>query len=119
LSILHRGRNKKGITLNLRKPEGKELFLQLCEKADVVVENYAAGTMERMGFSYSVLQQRNPRLILCSISGFGQSGPRRGWRAYDPIIQAAAGIVSVTGYHDRPPVRAGAMISDTAAGGRD
>ncbi len=113
LPILHRGRNKKGITLNLRKPEGKELFLRLCEKADIVVENYAAGTMERMGFPYSVLQQRNPRLILCSISGFGQSGPRRGWRAYDPIIQATAGIVSVTGYEDRPPVRAGAAISDT------
>jgi formyl-CoA transferase len=113
LPILHRGRNKKGITLNLRKPEGKELFLQLCEKADIVVENYSAGTMERMGFPYAVLQQRNPRLILCSISGFGQSGPRREWRAYDPIIQGAAGIVSVTGYDDRPPVRAGAAISDT------
>jgi formyl-CoA transferase len=113
MPILHRGRNKKSITLNLRKPEGKELFLQLCEKADIVVENYAAGTMERMGFAYPVLQARNPRLILCSISGFGQYGPRSGWRAYDPIIQAAAGIVSVTGYPDRPPVRAGAAISDT------
>jgi formyl-CoA transferase len=113
MPILHRGRNKKGITLNLRRPEGKELFLQLCEKADVVVENYSAGTLERMGFAYPVLQARNPRLILCSISGFGQSGPRREWRAYDPIIQAAAGIVSVTGYADRPPVRAGAAISDT------
>lgn len=113
LSILHRGRNKKGITLNLRKPEGKELFLQLCEKADIVVENYAAGTLERMGFAYSILQARNPRLILCSISGFGQSGPRSAWRAYDPIIQGVAGIVSVTGYPDRPPVRAGAAISDT------
>ncbi len=113
LSILHRGRNKKGITLNLRRPEGKELFLQLCEKADIVVENYAAGTMEKMGFAYSVLQARNPRLILCSISGFGQTGPRSAWRAYDPIIQGTAGIVSVTGYADRPPVRAGAAISDT------
>ncbi|HXG18027.1 MAG TPA: CoA transferase [Methylomirabilota bacterium] len=113
LSILHRNRNKKSITLNLRRPEGKELFLRLCEKTDIVVENYAAGTMERMGLAYSVLQSRNPRLILCSISGFGQTGPRRAWRAYDPIIQAAAGIVSITGYADRPPVRAGAAISDT------
>ena len=113
LSVLHRGRNKKSITLNLRHPEGKALFLQLCAKADVLVENFAAGTLERMGFGFPVLQECNPRLILCSISGFGQSGPRRAWRAYDPIIQAAAGVVSVTGYADRPPVRAGAAISDT------
>jgi formyl-CoA transferase len=113
LSFLHRARNKKGLTLNLRHPQGKELFLQLCEKADVVVENFAAGTMERMELGFPVLQARNPRLILCSISGFGQHGPRREWRAYDPIIQAVSGITSVTGYADRDPVRCGAAVSDT------
>jgi len=113
LPFLHRARNKKSVTLNLRSAEGKELFLRLCEKADVVVENFAPGTLEKMGFDFSVLQARNPRLILCSISGFGQRGPRREWRAYDPIIQAASGIASVTGYPDRPPVRCGAAISDT------
>jgi len=113
LTHLQRSRSKKSITLNLRHPEGKELFLRLCEKADIVVENYAAGTLERMGFTFPLLQARNPRLILCSISGFGQHGPRREWRAYDPIIQAASGITSMTGYPDRPPVRAGAAVSDT------
>ncbi|HEV8711525.1 MAG TPA: CoA transferase, partial [Candidatus Binatia bacterium] len=106
MTHLHRSRNKKSITLNLRHPQGKELFLQLCAKADVVVENFAPGTLEGMGFGFPILQARNPRLILCSISGFGQRGPRREWRAYDPIIQAASGITSVTGYADRPPVRA-------------
>jgi crotonobetainyl-CoA:carnitine CoA-transferase CaiB-like acyl-CoA transferase len=115
LSLLHRSRNKKSITLNLRRPESKELFLHLCTKADVVVENYAPGTLERMGLGFSVLQSHNPRLILCSISGFGQHGPHREWRAYDPIIQAASGITSVTGYPDRPPVRCGAAVSDTTA----
>jgi crotonobetainyl-CoA:carnitine CoA-transferase CaiB-like acyl-CoA transferase len=115
LLLLHRARNKKGITLNLRCPEGKELFQQLCAKADVVVENFAPGTLERIGIPFPVLQACNPRLILCSISGFGQQGPRRGWRAYDPIIQSMSGIASVTGYADRPPVRCGAAISDTTA----
>src|SRR5262249_914459 len=113
LGVLHRARNKKCVSLNLRSAEGKELFLQLCAKADVLVENYAPGTLEKMGLHYSVLRERNPRLVLCSISGFGQRGPRRAWRAYDPIIQAASGISSVTGYADRAPVRCGAAISDT------
>lgn len=113
LSILHRSRNKKSVTLNLRHPEGKALFRQLCAQADVLVENFAPGTLERMGFGFPVLQACNSRLILCSISGFGQRGPHREWRAYDPIIQAASGITSVTGYPDRPPVRAGAAVSDT------
>jgi len=115
LLLLHRNRNKKGITLNLRDPQGTELFRQLCTKADVVVENFSPGTLERMGLGFPVLQACNPRLILCSISGFGQYGPRRDWRAYDPIIQAASGITSVTGYADRPPVRCGAAVSDTTA----
>lgn len=113
LGVLHRSRSKKCVSLNLRSAEGKELFLQLCEKADVLVENYAPGTLEKMGFPYAVLKKRNPRLVLCSISGFGQRGPRREWRAYDPIIQAASGISSVTGYADRAPIRCGAAISDT------
>lgn len=115
MAMLHRSRNKKSITLNLRAPAGKELFRQLCTKADVVVENFAPGILEQMGLGFPVLQACNPRLILCSISGFGQSGPHRGWRAYDPIIQAASGIASVTGYPDRPPIRCGAAVSDTTA----
>ena len=115
LMVLHRARNKKSVTLNLRSPEGTELFKQLCAKADIIVENYSPGTMDKMGLSFATLQAINPRLILCSISGFGQTGPYSEWRAYDPIIQAMSGINNVTGFPDRQPVRCGAAISDTTA----
>jgi len=113
--MLHRARNKKSITLNLYHPEGRALFKTLCRKADVVVENYSPGVMDEMGVNYAVLRELNPGLILCSISGFGQNGPLRDWRAYDPVIQSMSGIASVTGYSDRPPARCGAAISDTVA----
>ena len=115
LMVLHRARNKKSITLNLRDPQGTALFKQLVKKADVVVENFSPGTIDKMGLDYATLHAGNPRIILCSISGFGQNGPRRNWRAYDPIIQAASGINSVTGFSDHPPARCGAAISDTTA----
>ena len=115
MAILNRGRGKKGITLNLRAPAGLELFRRLCEGADVVVENFLPGTLEKIGIGYPTLQTFNPRVILCSISGFGQRGPYREWRAFDPIVQGMSGISSVTGYPDRPPVRCGASISDTSA----
>ena len=115
LMVLHRARNKKSITLNLRDPQGTALFKQLVKKADVVVENFSPGTIDKMGLDYETLHACNPRIILCSISGFGQNGPRRNWRAYDPIIQAASGINSVTGFSDHPPARCGAAISDTTA----
>lgn len=113
LMVLHRARNKKSITLNLRDPHGTDLFLQLAARADVVVENYSPGTLDKMGLGYATLRAANPRIVLCSISGFGQHGPRRDWRAYDPIVQAASGISSVTGFADHPPARCGAAISDT------
>jgi len=113
--MLHRARNKKSITLNLYHPEGRALFKALCRKADVVVENYSPGVMDEMGVNYAALRELNPGLILCSISGFGQTGPLRDWRAYDPVIQSMSGIASVTGYADRPPARCGAAISDTVA----
>jgi crotonobetainyl-CoA:carnitine CoA-transferase CaiB-like acyl-CoA transferase len=114
-TILHRARGKKSITLNLRAPRGVELFKRLCAHADVVAENYLPGTMEKMGLAFPVLHALNARLILCSISGFGQRGPYRDWRAFDPIVQAMSGMSSITGYPDRPPVRCGAAISDTTA----
>jgi formyl-CoA transferase len=113
--MLHRARNKKSITLDLYHPDGRELFKALCRKADVVVENYSPGVMDEMGVDYATLRQLNPKLILCSISGFGQTGPLRDWRAYDPVIQSMSGLASVTGYPDRPPTRCGAAISDTVA----
>jgi crotonobetainyl-CoA:carnitine CoA-transferase CaiB-like acyl-CoA transferase len=115
VGFLHRGRDKKSVTLNLRHPEGIALFCRLGEQADVVVENFAPGTMEAMGLGFPTLAARNPRLVLCSISGFGQDGPRRDWRAYDPIVQAMSGIVAVTGEPDGPPLRAGVLVSDTTA----
>jgi crotonobetainyl-CoA:carnitine CoA-transferase CaiB-like acyl-CoA transferase len=116
LAALHRLRGKKSITLNLRETAGADLFRRLVARADVVVENFLPGTLESMGLGFPALQAANPRVVLCSISGFGQSGPYREWRAYDPVVQAMSGISSVTGYADRPPVRCGAAVSDTAAG---
>lgn len=115
LAALHRMRGKKSVTLNLRTPAGVDLFHRLAAHADVVVENFLPGTLDRMGIGFPDLQAVNPRLVLCSISGFGQSGPYRDWRAFDPVVQAMSGISSVTGYADRPPVRCGAALSDTSA----
>lgn len=115
LTHLHRARNKKSVTLNLRDPDGLALFHDLCRKVDVVVENFSPGTLERMGIAYPVLRDLNPRIVLCSISGFGQTGPLKSRRAYDPVIQAMSGIASVTGFPDRPPVRCGAAVSDVVA----
>ncbi len=115
MPILHRARGKKSITLNLRAAAGTALFRRLCVGADVLVENYLPGTLEAMGLPYRALAEINPRLILCSISGFGQDGERRDWRAFDPVVQSMSGMSAITGYPDRPPVRAGASISDTTA----
>lgn len=115
IHFLHRARDKKSVTLNLRHPEAVALFGRLCSRADVVVENFAPGTLDRMGLGFPALRGFNPRLVLCSISGFGQDGPRRDWRAYDPIVQAMSGIVAQTGEPDGPPLRAGALVSDTTA----
>jgi crotonobetainyl-CoA:carnitine CoA-transferase CaiB-like acyl-CoA transferase len=87
----------------------------MCKNVDVVVENYSPGVMEKMGCDYETLKAINPKLILCSISGFGQEGPLRDWRAYDPVAQAMSGIMSITGFKDKPPVRCGAAIADTVA----
>ncbi len=115
LAVLHRWRGKKSITLNLRAPAGVDLFRRLCAHADIIVENFLPGTIEKMGLGFPALEAVNPRMILCSISGFGQKSPYRDWRAFDPIVQAMSGVSSVTGYPDRPPVRCGAAISDTSA----
>ncbi len=113
LGLVHRARNKKSITLNLHEAEGRALLRTLCEDVDVVVENYSPGILAEMGCDYETLKALNERIILCSISGFGQDGPMRDWRAYDPIGQAVGGIMAVTGFHDKPPVRCGAAIADT------
>ena len=108
--------NKKNITLNLRSEKGKELFLALVKKGDMVVQNFSPGTMEKMGLGYEVLRNANPRIIYCAISGYGQTGPWRDKVAYDPLIQATTGFMSVNGYPDRGPLRTGPPISDLIGG---
>ena len=104
--------NKRSITLNLKSDEGKEIFKRLVKNADVVVENYEAGTMDRMEIGYEVLKQINPRLIYASGTGYGQTGPNRDLPAFDPIIQAESGIMAVTGEADGPPLKAGVVMVD-------
>ncbi|RGU91105.1 CoA transferase [Clostridium sp. AF15-17LB] len=109
-------RNKTGITLNLKKPEGKELFLGMVEKADIVVENYRPGVMEKLGLGYEVLKERNPKIIYGAVSGFGHYGPYTQRPGYDVIGQASCGLMSVTGWPDGGPTRVGTAMADSLAG---
>jgi len=109
-------RNKRGIALNLKTKEGKEIVLKLAKEADVLVENFVPGAMDRLGLGYEALSQLNPRIVYCSISGFGQSGPYRDRPAYEPILQAMSGIMDSTGEPDRPPVRIRPAMIDYCTG---
>ena len=108
-------RGKKSLTLDLRAPAGRDLFLRLADKADVVIENFRPGVMARLGLDYPSLRQRNPRLVYAACSGFGQTGPYAHRPAYDAVIQAMGGIMSLTGEEGGPPVRVGVSIADIAA----
>lgn len=108
-------RNKLAITLNMKSDKGKALLLKLVRRADILVENFRPGTMERLGLSYDVLKKENPRLVYTAISGFGRTGPNASRPAYDNTGQAAGGLWSMNGYADRPPVRVGTIIGDLAA----
>jgi len=114
ISLIHlkRNRGKKSITLDLKSKRGLEIFCRLVAKGDVVVENFAPGTMESFGLDYAVLKGINPRIIFCSISGYGQSGPYRDRPAFDLTIQAMSGMMAVTGYPDGPPLRCGPWVGD-------
>src|SRR3990172_8950719 len=109
-------RGKKSICLDLKQPAGRDLFLRLVEKADVVMENFTPGTMEALGLGYDALSARNPRLVYAATSGFGQTGPDRQRPALDIIVQGMGGIMSITGEPDGPPVRPGISLGDIAAG---
>jgi crotonobetainyl-CoA:carnitine CoA-transferase CaiB-like acyl-CoA transferase len=109
-------RSKESVVIDLKRPEGRDLFLRLVRRADVVVENYRPGVMERLGVGYARLAEVNPRIVLCSISGFGQDGPYRERPAYDMIVQALSGSMSITGEPGRPSVRMGIPLGDLAAG---
>jgi CoA:oxalate CoA-transferase len=108
--------NKLGITLNLKSPEGRELLLRMADKADVVMENFAPGVMDRLGVGAEALRARNPRLIYASASGYGNDGPYRDFLAMDLTIQAMSGIMEATGFPEGPPVEAGPAISDFLGG---
>ncbi len=109
-------RGKRAMAMDLRKPEGQEIFLRLVEKADVVMENFTPGTMEKLGLGYDALAARNPRLIMARTSGFGQTGPYRDRPALDIVIQGMGGIMSITGEPGGNPVRPGASLGDISAG---
>jgi len=106
-------RGKRSLTLDLRHPRGKEIFLRLVEKGDVVVQNFRVGSMERLGLDYPVLRARNRRIIYACISGFGQTGPYATKTAFDIIVQGMGGMLSVTGEPGGGPVRPGASLGDT------
>jgi crotonobetainyl-CoA:carnitine CoA-transferase CaiB-like acyl-CoA transferase len=110
-------RNKRGIALNLKDPAAVEALRTLLEDADVVIENYRIGTMERLGLGYETLRKMNPKLVYCSISGFGRTGPYASRGGFDLIAQGMSGLMSITGEGPgRPPVKPGAPISDITAG---
>ena len=112
LYYVNLNRGKRSITLNLKHPEGRRIFLELVKRCDVLLENFRPGTMERLGLGYEDLRRVNPRLIYASISGFGQIGPYRGRPGYDIIGQAMGGLLSITGWPDSPPTRVGTAIGD-------
>jgi crotonobetainyl-CoA:carnitine CoA-transferase CaiB-like acyl-CoA transferase len=109
-------RNKRSMTLNLKLPEGREILYRLVRTADVVVENYRPDVKDRLGFDYETLRKINPRIVLASISGFGQDGPYRDRPGFDQIAQGMSGLMSVTGAPGQGPMRTGAAIADVTAG---
>jgi CoA:oxalate CoA-transferase len=116
LSFVAVNAGKQSVAIDFKSAEGKEVFLRLVEQADVVLENFRPQVMDRLGLGYDVLSARNPRLVYCAISGFGQDGPWQGRPAYDQIVQGLSGAMSVTGDAATAPLRTGFPIADTIAG---
>ena len=108
--------NKRSLTLDLQKPASREIVLKLVEKADVVMENFRAGVMNRLGLGYEALSAINPKLIYCGISGFGQTGPYSNEAGYDGKMQALSGIMAITGHEEMGPTRAGFAVCDVLSG---
>lgn len=116
LAMLKRGRNKKSITLNLRSDKGREILHEMVKKVDVFAENFATGVVERMGCGYDILHGMNSKLIYCSLSGFGRTGPYKDFVAFDPSVQAMSGLMATTGFPDGVPLRAGPSFGDMVPG---
>ena len=115
-SFLAQNAGKLSVTIDLKHPDGKALFRDLVASADVLVENFRPGVMERLGFSYQALREANPSLVYCAISGFGQNGPLAGNPAYDQIVQGMSGVMSITGDAQTAPLRVGYPLCDTLGG---
>jgi len=109
-------RNKESLTLDFKQQDGRRILDALIERADVLVENFKPGTLQRLGLDHASLAERHPRLIYASVSGYGQTGPLKTRAGYDAVTQAESGLMSVTGEIDGPPVRLGVPIGDLAAG---
>ncbi|RDI18605.1 crotonobetainyl-CoA:carnitine CoA-transferase CaiB-like acyl-CoA transferase [Pseudacidovorax intermedius] len=116
VSFLAQNPGKRSITVDFKKPAGKEVLRRLVRSADVLVENFRPGVMQRLGLGYESLLAENPRLVYCAISGFGQDGPLRDLPAYDQIIQGMSGTMSITGAPDNAPYRVGYPMADTIGG---
>jgi crotonobetainyl-CoA:carnitine CoA-transferase CaiB-like acyl-CoA transferase len=109
-------RSKRSLTLDLKKPAGAEALRRLLARSDVVIENFKPGSLDKLGFGYDAMHALNPRLVYCSITGYGLTGPRRHLSGYDPVVQAESGFMDITGTPDGPPVRTGIATSDYLAG---
>ena len=109
-------RNKEGITVNLKRPEGRAIIRELAARADVLIENFKVGTLEALGLGYGSLRQLNPGLVYCAITGYGQTGPYASRPGYDTVIQAQGGLMSVTGPVDGEPFKVGVAVVDITAG---
>jgi formyl-CoA transferase/CoA:oxalate CoA-transferase len=109
-------RGKQGISIDLKQPEGIDLCLKLIDRVDVLIENFRPGAMDRLGLSYEDVQRRNPKLVYCSISGYGQQGPSRDEAAMDLVVQGSSGLLSITGTTDGESVRCGYGVTDVTAG---
>src|SRR5258708_36724694 len=109
-------RSKKSVALDLKTPDGAEALTRLIETADVLIENFRPGSLAELGFDYASASALNPRLIYCSISGYGQTGPHAQLPGYDAVIQGEAGIMDMTGFPDGAPTRVGVAITDYLAG---
>lgn len=116
LAYLKRARGKKSVTLDLKAAEGRAIFLSMVGRADVVVENFRAGVAERLGIDYAALCKANPAIIYCALTGYGATGPARDDKAYDLMVQAATGLMSLTGQPGQPPVKTATALSDAIAG---
>ena len=116
-AFMQMNRNKKGMALDLKQKEGVEVFKRLVKQADVVIENFRKGTLEKLGIGYEELKKINPRIILCEISGYGRTGPYADKGGFDLIAQGMTGLMSITGESkDRPPMKVGAPLTDITAG---